>query len=250
MKLLALTLLSLFCIVTISNAGVILNTLEDSDGIKLGWTRNLEGSFKASGGNTDKLSVQAGGRIIWRGNSDTFRLQGSASRDESNDVMTSKSVVGHLRHNKTLSNNFHSVAFSQIQHNPFQRLESRWLFGLGGRYDFLKDDNGSASFGATTMMEIENLEDTAENSTDQRLSMFLRLERKLNESVKVNLSGFYQPLWSDFSDARASGILGLKVSLTKTLSMKFAANLDYDSSPPAGVDKTDWTTKTGFGISF
>jgi putative salt-induced outer membrane protein YdiY len=241
--------LCLVCAVA-AHAGVILNTLEEVDYDRPGWAGGLDGSFSASGGNSEVTALQAGGRIVWRGASDVWRLQGSAARTESDGAETGRAVVGHLRQNHRLGGALHSILFAQLQHNPFQRLESRWLLGAGGRWDVFANEGGSVSMGATHMVEIERIDAVAGSTTDQRLSAFLRVGRTLREGVMLDLVGFYQPLWKDFADARAMGIVNLRIDLTGALSLRVGGNLDYDARPPAGVEKTDWQTTTGLGIRF
>jgi putative salt-induced outer membrane protein YdiY len=233
-----------------AEAGIILNTLDALGEGRPGWSGGLDAGFSASGGNTEVVSLRAGGRLLRRTEDDVWRLQGSAERSETGGVESARAVVGHLRQNHHLGGPLYSIAFAQVQHNPFQRLRSRWLFGAGGRWDLSTDARGAVSVGATHMVERERIRDEQGATTDQRLSAFLRLGRSLREGVTLDLVGFYQPLWSDFADARAMGIATLRVELTGSLSLQVGGNLDYDARPPAGVGKTDWQTTTGLGVRF
>ncbi len=235
---------------TTAGAGVILNTLDAIGADGTGWSGGLDGSFSATGGNTDQVTLSAGGRTVWRGERDMWQLRGNMEYQETSSRESARSVVGHLRQNHSLVGTLHSVAFAQIQHNPFQRLQSRWLFGAGGRWDVLDDQQGSLSLGATHMVEIERIEDEQGRDTDQRLSAFLFASRRLSPSLKLSAVGFIQPLWSDLDDRRAMGNLALEVSLTETVSLKVGGALEYDSHPPAGVDTKDWQTTTGLGVRF
>ncbi len=231
-------------------AGVILNTLGDADPEGTGWSGGLDGSFSAAGGNTDRITLGTGGRVIWNREASVWRLQGDAEYQETNAVESARSVVGHLRHNHGLAGSVHSIAFVQLQHNPFQRLQSRWLTGLGARWDVLDDEHGSLSVGATHMVEIERIEDEPDSDTDQRLSAFLHVSRKLTEATSVSGVGFIQPLWSDFADRRAMGNISLNVALTDALVLRVGGAVEYDSAPPEGVETTDWKTTTGLGVRF
>lgn len=232
-------------------AGVILDTLAGSGPAEPGWSGALEGGFEATGGNTELWTLNAGGRVLHRGGRDLWRLQGQIERTETDGVESSRAVVGHLRHNHALAGSaLHSIGFVQIQHNPFQRLESRWLTGAGLRWDLRADDDGRLSLGATHMVEVERIEGVDGSDTDHRLSAFLHVGRRLSPTAKLTGVVFVQPLWRDFSDRRAMGKLTLEVSLTESLTLQVGGNVEYDARPPAGVETTDWRTVTGLGMSF
>lgn len=232
------------------SAGVILNTLSGTGNQEPGWNGGVEGSFAASGGNSDRMTLSGGGRMVWQGENDVWRIQGQAERAESHSEEIARSVVGHLRQNHRLTGPMHSVAFVQIQHNPFQRLESRWLIGAGGRWDIYDDERGRLSLGATHMIEVERIDGMTGRETEQRLSAFLFVGRQLTEDAKLSGVCFFQPLWSAFEDRRAMANLDLDVSLTGSLSLLVGGSVEYDSDPPADVDTTDWKTTTGLGVRF
>ena len=64
------------------------------------------------------------------------------------------------------------------------------------------------------------------------------------------MTGFYQPAFADFSDARAVGLASLKVALTGRLSLRLGGRVEYDAEPAAGVEETDWKTRTGLEVGF
>lgn len=245
-----LTLALLAALAAPATAGVILDTLAGSGLAEPGWSGALEGGFEATGGNTDLWSLSAGGRVLHRAERDLWRLQGRIERSETDGVETSRAVVGHLRHNHALGTDLHTVAFVQIQHNPFQRLKSRWLTGAGLRWDLRADDDGRLAVGATHMVEVERIEDIRGSDTDHRLSAFLHVGRRLSPTATLSGVFFVQPLWRDFSDRRAMGRLTLEVTLTASLTLQVGGNVEYDARPPAGVETTDWRTVTGLGFAF
>ncbi len=231
-------------------AGVILNTVSGSGSPTPGWTGGLSGSFDASGGNSERMTLSGGGRIVWSDDNDVWRLQGQMERAESQSQEIARSVVGHLRQNHQLTGSLFSVTFVQLQHNPFQRLQSRWLFGAGGRWDIFDDEFGKFSVGVTHMLELERIDGVSGQETDHRLSAFVVVSRKVSDNSKLTGVSFVQPKWSEFSDRRAMGRLSLDVSLTGSLSLNVGGSLEYDSNPPEGVDTTDWKTTTGLSVKF
>lgn len=228
----------------------ILNSLRGFDHEEKGWSGSVEGSYAASGGNTDESTFASAGRVQWRGGRNTYRLMGSAERTTSRGEETAKSVMGHLRHNYDLTDRWATVAFLQAQHNPFQRLDSRYLAGLGLRFDLIEEGPVLWSVGAVHMYESERIKDEDDRTEVHRLSAYSSAEAELREGVKLDALLFYQPRWSDFEDWRMLGQVELEVELTGVLALFTGYKIEHDATPPAGVEKTDWTTTTGLRASF
>jgi hypothetical protein len=188
--------------------------------------------------------------VQWRGERGRIRLQGSVAYEESGGVEVEREAVGHLRHNHDLSPRWATVAFGQLQHDPFQRLTRRWLLGVGLRRDIQDDDRGHVRLGATPMLEIEKLKDGGDPHARGRLSVFLHVARQLREDIRLDLVGFWQPLFSDLGATRTSATATVSIDLTGAVDLRVGAAVDDNSRPPAQVARTDWETFLGLGLSF
>ena len=233
-----------------AHAGVILNTLEGYDNAEPGWSGGVDALFSASGGNTERVLLESGGKVQWQNGRHRWRLQASGSYEESGGTETARNVVGHLRHIRDLPGPWATVSFAQVQHNPFQRLRSRWLFGFGPRYDFVRDERGLAAVGFTPMLEIERLDDEVGHTARGRASFFLHLAYKLSPHAQLDGVVFWQPLFSDVSASRATGNLTLAVDVVGEVDLKVGAVVEHNERAPSGVEKTDWSTFTGLGVTF
>ncbi len=231
-------------------ASVILNTLQSSDTNDPGWTGRLDGLMSGSGGNTNRFLIETSGRVQRQGERDRIRLQVSGGYQESDHVETARNAVVHLRHNRQFAGPWSAVSFVQVQHNPFQRLNSRWLAGVGPRYDFKRDDEGVMALGAVPMLEVERLDGQDGHLTRGRLSVFLHMSRRLSSNTKLDAVAFWQPLFSDVSASRAVGNLTLTVDVTGEVDLKVGAAVEDNARPPVGVERTDWSTFMGLGVSF
>jgi len=233
-----------------AGAGVILNTLESFGEPDPGWSGNLNGLFSGSGGNTESITFETGGRLQWQGDKQRVRLQVSGSYKENQGEETGRNVVAHLRHHRHLTERWAVVSFAQIQHNPFQHLNSRWLFGVGPRWDLARDDKGMLALGATPMLEIERIEGTNGHMARGRLSTFLHAARRLSDNTKLDAVAFWQPLFSDVTKSRMVGNLTLSVQVSGSIELKAGGAVEHNGHPPVGVEKTDWSTFTGLEFGF
>jgi len=246
---LGLALAAVLCAAPVS-ASVILNTLEGYEQLDPGWSGNLSGLFSGSGGNTERILFEAGGKVQWQLEKDRLRLQASGGYEESAGLETARNVVVHLRHNRDLNEKLATVSFAQVQHNPFQQLQSRWLFGAGVRQYLWKDEKGNVSYGVTPMLELERLEGHDDHLARGRLSVFLHIARHLSDSARLDLVAFWQPLFSDFSDSRATANLVFTVDMIGEVDLKVGVNVEDNATPPVGVERTDWQTYMGLGLDF
>jgi len=248
---LALAACLLLCIRTDdAPAGVILNTLQGYDSGDVGWTGGLDGLFSGSGGNTERILLSAGGRIQWRGERDRWRLQMSGGYEESGREVTARNIVNHLRHNRDISPAWTTITFLQVQSNPFQRLESRWLLGTGLRRDLAEDEEGSLALGLTPMLEVERLDGESGHTTRGRLSVFLHAARDLSKTTRIDAVVFWQPLFSDFTVSRTVANVTLAVEVNGHVDLKVGAAVEDNARPAEGVKRTDWNTFVGLGWDF
>ncbi|MCA9758745.1 MAG: DUF481 domain-containing protein [Candidatus Eisenbacteria bacterium] len=262
----------------------IVNTIRSFDADDLGWTGSLEARFSQSGGNTDVLTFGGGGTVQWMSDAQRVRLLAKAARSENDGKKIADASMAHLRHNYRFTPRIASLLFTQVQRNPFQRLRSRLLIGAGARFDLVTREEWSLFGGVAHMYEREEIEadasgaaarseaeelrrgaaarsgaegsvaatiaDGTRTDVDHRASVFISWSGDLKDGVSVDLSGFYQPLWSDFADVRATASGELLVAIVGSLSLGLEGSVTQDSEPPAGVKETDWSYLTKLVVEF
>lgn len=230
----------------------IVNTLRGFDEDESGWSGELEVRFAQSGGNTDVLTFGAGAQVQWQGERQRVRALGAASRSESDEKKTAESSMLHLRHNYDLRTWLASLLFAQVQENPFQRLQLRRLLGAGARFDVIDAEDWALSLGAAHMFEREEIEDdeigAGGTSNNQRLSVFVTCAGDLTENLSADVVAFYQPLWSDFEDSRATSQATLRLGIVGSLELVLRGSVEHDARPPAGVEETDWSYRTALSL--
>lgn len=245
-----------FCLSTLLVVGTspcqagIVNTLRISSSDQAGWSGGLSGSHSAEGGNSRVTKLAFSSLVQYRQGDDLLRLIGSGKRSSSEGVESGRAFMGHLRHNRRLGGPWSTLAFVQWQENPFQRLKSRRLLGLGGRCDLLAREGLDLALGGAFMWEREQIEDGPGATTDQRLSFFLSLVYRVSSRVSLDGLAFFQPAVSELADHRVFAQGDLKVEITGALSLFTGFQVEKDSRPAAGVARTDWETSTGFSMDF
>jgi len=249
---------SAVCLFSIALAGAdhadaqIVNTLRGWEEPEPGWSGEIETRFALSEGNSEYLELSAGGALqIVAGRHRVRGLVSETLRRASGEKVAEDFLV-HARHNYALSAAFKTLAFVQNQVNPFRRLARRTLFGAGGRWDFVRADAWDGSLGASYMLELERLTDdpTGGTETEHRASYFLTVIGQATETLRLDVSAFFQPLLDDHTDSRAYATASGRVDVAGGLDLLVALGLLHDSEPPEGVEPTDFTLSSGIVLEF
>ena len=229
----------------------IINTLRGWQEDEPGWSGELAAAIAIAQGNTEYFEFDLSAAAqYWQ---DRHRVRGLASsaRRTASDVEVAEASLLHLRYNYRLTPVVHSLVFLQAQRNPFQRIESRYLLGLGARFDVVRAESWEAAIGAAYMRELEDLTDDDSGAVGRnRGNFFVTMLGRVTKQVLVDAYGFYQPVLNDFSNTRISVGSNLDVALVGQLALVVGFRLAYNSQPAAGVEKNDMWLRTGLRFKF
>lgn len=232
-----------------AQAIVNIESLRDRAGYDSGWSS--AGSFEASGnsGNSDSTDMSLSGLMQYR--SDRFSnlfVIGSEYGKNSGNKNADEHLV-HIRHTHVLTSTTDWEGFYQRQENEFTRLEERVLLGSGIRLRLMDEQDLTMTLGLGGFYESETNEGDVTKEIG-RSNVYLSLRNKAQNNILVVTTVYLQNKLDEFSDQRAVG--GLSVSIPASAHIDFIVSLDveHDARPPAGVEKTDWTYKTGIGWKF
>lgn len=230
----------------------IVNTLRRWSDAEPGWSGRVEATFAAASGNTEYLELTAGGSAQLVASRHRVRGLVSESLRRANGEKIAESFLAHLRHNYRLTPVFSTLAFVQHQSDPFRRLQRRTLIGAGTRMDIVREEHWEGSLGVSYMFEAEELTDDPDGRVERegRGSFFASAIGQVAETLRIDLSSFYQPLFSDFGDARAYTAASLRVDVVGELDLIVRFDLTHDSRPPVGVEETDMRFSTGLVFDF
>lgn len=226
----------------------ILNTLRGFES-KEGLSGGVGTFFSATGGNTENLTVTGSARGQWQGTTQRWRFLVDGTRSRAAGSTTEESSVTHLRHNARLNDRWATIAFAQHQHDRFQRLTARYLFGVGARWDWIRRERLEGSWGLTPMLEAEKIQEES-TEVSARFSTFVSLLGRVNDRTTVDLTAFVQPKADPLDDLRAVASASLKTAVSGKVSLHVQGSVGYDSDPADRVEKTDWKTRTGLSVDF
>lgn len=233
----------------IAYAIVDVESLRNRAGNETGYSSS--GNLQASGasGNSDRTDVSFSALLQYLGNgfSNLFVI-GSEYGETSGNRSADEQLI-HLRHTRVLTKRSDWEVFSQLQQNEFTRLEERTLLGSGIRLGF--GDNldsrlylGLGAFYESTRNENESAREMG------RSNIYVSHRKKTSKDISFTTTAYLQNKLDDPDDQRAIGSFSMSIPATENLDFTISVNVEHDSRSPIGVEKTDWTYKTGFGWKF
>lgn len=221
-----------------------------------GFNGSFDLSVDAEYGNTEKASVSTGVKLQWSKDKNTDFVLANYAYGENSGVKNKNKSFVHLRHIYQFSESLAWEAFTQFSNNEFTRLNLRALLGGGARLRLEEStDSGAVYLGLGGFYERESLDvDTSggakETETAFRGNVYLVVKYQFNQSVSLLSSTYYQPALDELSDYRAIENASIVSKLTQDLSMKLGIDVQHDSEPPPGVEKTDSGITVGFTVNF
>lgn len=232
-----------------SASGEILDTLGGFDADAPGWSGALGATFSVNGGNTETVSISGSGQAQWQRGAERLRMIAGGTHETADGELTEEKLVLHLRHNHRLAPWVRSLLFAQLQQNPFQRLESRTLFGAGARFEPLSRPRGAVAIGAAYMLELERLDGVGGTTTEHRISTFVDLSAMPREGVTLAATSYVQPRIDDLEDVRISAAASIASRVVGPLSLVVSGSYVYDRYPPEDVERVDWGIESGLRVS-
>lgn len=230
----------------------IVNTLRSWTNVEDGWDGDVEARFALAQGNTEYVEFVGGASLQLVASSHRLRGLFSSNLRSANGERIAESLLGHVRHNYRLTRVVSTLVFVQHQTNPFRRLQRRTLAGAGTRLDLVRAEHWEGTLGLSYMVEAEQLTDDEGRGTETegRGSFFLSAIGNITDELRIDLSTFYQPLFSNFGDARAYSAASARIDIVGELDLVVRFDLTHDSRPPEGVEPTDLRFSTGLVFDF
>lgn len=225
----------------------------DVDGVAV----SLSADVTLLSGNTQTVSVGAGGRLDVRKGKHYGFLLGNARYGESGRKKYQEHVFGHVRYNYDLRPWLVGEVFGQGERDAFTLLQVRLLVGSGFRFRYFPRENEHIGLyqGMALMYELEDLDATKVGTHPARLNVgrwsnYLNLRLTLSDNTHLIQTLYVQPRLDDFDDIRLLDEAALAIGFNKHLTFHTSFNLRYDSRPPGDVETLDLALRNGLTVTF
>lgn len=219
-----------------------------------GFSGTLEGSYKGSSGNSDKVDYGLGSRLQWHHATQTNFLLLSADYGEVAGVRNTRKGFSHLRHIRQFTPLLAGEAFLQAEYDDFARLEARRLAGGGARFTLYQREQGpTLLLGTGLFREYERIDPSYPDGGAElrsRANLYLVIKLPMGEAATLASNTYLQPALGDSRDYRLLEQATLQVKVTSRLALLLGVNHKHDSRPPLGLGSNDTSVTTSLVLSF
>jgi hypothetical protein len=216
------------------------------------WAAAVDFGFNASMGNTRLMLLTTGFRIRHR-EVESFKLDWGVTYryGESRGTVVARSVQSSINFDVNPKNAWSPYAFATVEHDPFRRLELRSNTGSGVTHAFYRAKNGEFSVSAAALYSHEGFTvATQPDRDDARWNVQTRGFQRLGNSIRIENSFFFKPVWDRSSDYNIQSLTKLSSKITQRLAMTLTHEYLKDSTPPAGVAQEDQRVQAGLTFEF
>lgn len=156
----------------------------------------------------------------------------------------------HFRYNHNYANKWLvAEAFTQIQFNRIQKIQRRFLWGGGTRFNILEKEKFKLFAGSALMYEFELYLDNSFQDKI-RMSNYLTVTYKPSATFSLRHTTYYQPQVDDFCNFRITNETSAEALILKNLSFNSKFNYVYDSNPAPAVQNVFFSLTNGLIYRF
>ena len=209
-----------------------------------------------STGNSDTIGISAAIDLKRTGIDWTHHIAASVDYQRSGGVTTRERYNALYEPHYDIRDNFFAYGLAQFERDQFQGFDARYSTSLGIGYQLIKSNDMNLSVKAGPA--LRRTEYTA-GGGETRLAALLGydFDWKLADSLKFTQSS------NVVADGASSGTVildsstttvaintGLEAKITPKFSTQFSYQINYDSNPPVGAEKTDTISRVTLVYGF
>jgi putative salt-induced outer membrane protein len=216
------------------------------------WKTGLNAGFALTRGNSETKNLSVGFLAARQTLHDKLGLYANsvyATNDAAGAIpsTTANTAGGGLRYDHDLRNRIFAFGAADFFSDALQSLNIRSVFGGGGGYHAIKNDN-------TTLDLLAGLNYTHESYTGlvrnfAALTIGEELMHKLGKSTVLNESLTFYPNLNDLGEYRGTFAFGTVTKMNKWLGWQNSFSDIYVTNPPLGKKQNDIILTSGLSVT-
>lgn len=219
------------------------------------FSADLDFSISGSSGNTQTEKIVLNAQFSWQAEKSINLAILGYKYGKSNNSRNVNKAFAHYRYIHQLNSTLDLELFAQLETNEFTRLLYRGLAGSGVRFTVAKTEQHNAFFGLGAFYSKEEIKVTpglTDDGVEEFSSANIYFLSKYNVSPSISFSNviYYQPRLNKLSDYRTLLQAKFDLKINNDLTLRLSLDVEHDSKPSQGIQKTDISYMTGLKLSF
>lgn len=217
---------------------------------KKSWKGNVDAGLIVKKGNTEATTTTIKTEFSREKQRDSFYLTGLLLLETENGSKNTNEQRGTGKYERNHTKKMYSFYQESVEHDEIERLNLRSISSTGMGYRFLTNGAFVYKFETGPSYTYEKFqEDVVDTSIGLRLGSYL--DWQILPSTKYYFKLDYLPGMEDFAQWRIESDMGLRQSITKSLSLTVSWIDEFDNDPGAdGAHKNDAIILSTIGYNF
>ena len=241
--------LSLFLVTVAAAPAQVVNIEQQRlDAQSPGWSGSIAGNLDLTRNQRSVFNFGLNSKVQYRRDSSVYLGIVQSGLIKASGRNFENFAFAHARWTRGVTAWLAVEAFTQLQQNRVNGIQSRALAGAGARVLLFNEPAGTGYAGLLVMGEREReVTDSIPLHEDVRLSAYFAgsYTPESAEWITVANTTYFQPRVGRFSDIRISTDWRLEVALRQNLALVTTLNLVYDARPPVGLESTTYALRNG-----
>lgn len=200
-------------------------------------------------GNSSTENLHLDGELVTRSKRNRYTVAGEYTQEESRDVLVKKNWTGLVKYDYFVSEKWFWFNSATFEHDEFADLELRSALAAGIGYQVYDTERRSLSLEVGPSYVDENFETAPDESF-----FGARWAVNYDQVIWNGLSFFHYNEGllglESTDDLTIRSRTGLRMNITDSIIARMQTSVDWDNSPPAGADATDYEHTLTVGYTF
>ncbi|CAN5447581.1 hypothetical protein BH11BAC3_BH11BAC3_17200 [soil metagenome] len=244
---LSLCLIGLICF-HITNAQIVNMESQRYHTDTTGWSGTLSGNLSLTNSGQNVFAANVNAHAQYQAKKNLYLLLGSYGFLKSEAKSFIDNAFIHFRYNHKLGDVVRLEAFTQLQENKINKIESRFLTGAGFRFKVVSTKKVRLYVASLAMYETEKEQGKTAKINDWRNSSYCSFTYFPNEQTVFITTTYYQPVFVRFKDYRVLNESSFKIKANKKIAVTINWSYQFDSSPADQVQQSTYSLSTGIEL--
>lgn len=213
-----------------------------------GWSGTLSGNLSLTNSGQNVFAANVNAHAQYQAKKNLYLLLGSYGFLKSESKSFIDNAFIHFRYNHKLGDVVRIEAFTQLQENKINKIESRFLTGAGLRFKIVSTKKVHLYAASLAMYETEKELRKPRKINDWRNSSYCSFTFIPNEQTVFITTTYYQPVFVRFKDYRLLNESAFKIKANKKIAVTINWSYQFDSTPADQVQQSTYNLSTGIEL--